>query len=164
MQLVYPVCESYGQFSCFFAGGLPPVPAATPMPTIKLAQYRPGNVVLQVTQQVGGLSLQSTNSTAFAAMFEQAVLAIVSPAAEVTNFRIVSINPSPPTASTLVSISTRALLGLVPKQPEKPAGLYALDVRYQFAAATTNSTVLSRVLRRAVASGQVGLGPCESEG
>jgi len=147
-QLLYPVCESYGQFSCFFAGGMPPVPAATPMPTIKLAPYRPGNVVLQVTQQVSGLSPQSTNTTAFAAIFEQAVLAIVSPTAQVTNFRIVSITP----ASTS---TVRALLGsVVPTQPENPAGKYVLAVLYQFAAATTNSTGLTGVLRRAVATGQ----------
>jgi len=147
-QLLYPVCESYGQFSCFFAGGMPPVPAATPMPTIKLAPYRPGNVVLQVTQQVSGLSPQSTNTTAFAAIFEQAVLAIVSPTAQVTNFRIVSITPA--SASTV-----RALLGsVVPTQPENPAGKYVLAVLYQFAAATTNSTGLTGVLRRAVATGQ----------
>lgn len=78
---VYPVCESSGQYTCFYAGGMPPVPPATPMPSIKLPKFSSDNTVLQVRQVMSGLSVATVNTTAFAAAFEQSVVAIVSPTA-----------------------------------------------------------------------------------
>ena len=80
---MYPICESYGQYTCFYATGPPPTPAATTTPTLPVitddAIHSPANTLVEVRQVVGGLSMELANSTAFAAAFRQAVVTVVSP-------------------------------------------------------------------------------------